>query len=146
MPQVSKRYIDKETYEKIFSLFLKSLRLLKNKKHASGFADDFFTKTEKKMFAKRITIAFLLAKNYNYREISDILKVSTSTIRTVKNSLFGSSEYQYLITDIIERENVDKILLSLGIKVAEVLSMGGSKSAPWRSVKRQMEAKKRKKM
>ena len=65
MTQVSKYPLSKDVYDKIFEIFLKTLINIKNKNEGRNLIKDFFTPTERIMFAKRLGIALLLEKNYN---------------------------------------------------------------------------------
>jgi len=83
MTMVSKYPLDKAIQQRVFEIFLSTLADLKTSSEVQLFIDQFFTPTERMMFAKRLSIAFLLAKNYDIRMISKILKVSTKTVTTV---------------------------------------------------------------
>lgn len=83
MPQVSKRKVERNIEERIFEIFVESFVKLKNKNEAALFLEDLLTPTEKIMLAKRLSVAVLLAKGYDYLKISEILKISSSTIGRV---------------------------------------------------------------
>ncbi|MDO8486816.1 MAG: Trp family transcriptional regulator [Candidatus Curtissbacteria bacterium] len=87
MSQVSRRQLTKEIENKVFDSFWSVMANLKKKKEVSIFFSDFFTKTEKVNFAKRMSIAILLYKGYDYRSIRDILKVSVDTIGRVSSNI-----------------------------------------------------------
>jgi uncharacterized protein YerC len=84
MAQISKRIIRPEIEKRLSALFQETLSGLRNKNEAQLFVEDVLTRTEKVMLAKRVAIAVLLEKNFDYRSIRDLLKVSSSTISTVK--------------------------------------------------------------
>ena len=73
MGQVSKRLISKEIADRIFDVFVKSFIKIRNVEDAQKLADDLFSPTERIMLAKRLAIAFLLMKGYEYREINKLL-------------------------------------------------------------------------
>src|SRR3989344_2783004 len=83
MPQVSKYPVSKDVYEQIFDILLGALAGLQTRKQVSNFIADFLTPTEAIMFSKRLAIGVLLAKKYDYRDISKILRVSTTTVGSV---------------------------------------------------------------
>jgi TrpR-related protein YerC/YecD len=83
MAQVSRHPLSKLIYERIFEIFIKSIISIKNKKEAEDFLNDFLTPTERIMLAKRLTIAVLLTKGYDYNQIHKVLHVSTATIAGV---------------------------------------------------------------
>lgn len=83
MSQVSKKQIRNEIEAKVFDSFWTVVAKLTKKEEVGVFFSDFFSKTERINFAKRVSIAVLLSKGYEYRAIRDILKVSTATILKV---------------------------------------------------------------
>src|SRR3989338_6618179 len=98
MTQVSKYPISKEVADRLFEVFIKSLLNVRNNREAQDFVYDLFSPTEKIMLAKRIAIAFLLLKGYQYREISKLLRVSLTTIGSVNLSLkLGRGAYQKIL-------------------------------------------------
>lgn len=80
MTQVSRRFLKRETEEKINNLFWESISLCPNKTSVAEFLDDLLSPTEKVMLSKRLTIAYLLLKGYPYDVINSTLKVSDPTI------------------------------------------------------------------
>lgn len=118
MAQVSKYPISKDVADRIFEVFVKTLIKIKNKKEAGDFAYDLFSPVEKIMLAKRISIAFLLLKGYQYREISRLLRVSLGTIRSVNLAIkLGKGGYVTILNKIEKEEGLEKFFL----KTAEVL-------------------------
>lgn len=83
MPQVSKRWLDKKTQDKIVTLFISGIALSQTTDEVSFLIEDILTPTEKLMLAKRFSIAFMLLEGYDYDSIVDVLKVSRSTIGRV---------------------------------------------------------------
>jgi len=81
MTQVSKYPLNEEVEERIFFIFWETILRLKNQRDTKEFFDDFFTPTEKIMLAKRLSIALMLLKGYDYRTIQETLKVSSATIK-----------------------------------------------------------------
>jgi uncharacterized protein YerC len=146
MGQVSKYPISSEVYERIFDLFTETLSSFNTKKDIAKFLDDFLTPTEQVMLAKRYAIAFLLTKGYSYREISKILRVSISTIGFVSLDLKIGRSYRKVISRIMKNERTKESIDDMVSKVLSVLSAGGSKSGSWRSLKDEIENKKRKKV
>ncbi len=83
MSQVSKRFLQKKTQDRIITLFTDSILLCDTREKSVSFLDDLLTPTEKVMLSKRFSIAFMLLENYDYSTICQILKVSRSTIGKV---------------------------------------------------------------
>lgn len=121
MTKVSRRFLDKELWNRIFEIFVKTLADLKTPIDVQNFLEDLLSPTEKVMLTKRLAIAILLAKGYTYDEIDDKLKVSRSTIMNVSFWLkYGKSGYAKSVEKIIKNQNrdtmidkIDEILLQL---------------------------------
>ena len=149
MSQVSKYPISKEIADRIFEIFLTTFTHLKDKGEADQFISDLLTPTEKIMLAKRLAIAFLLEKNYDYRAIQKILRVSTGTITTVNISRnLGSEGYKKVISKILKAEIFTKILEKTIIKLLSAPASIERGSGLWTYLRNQAknEKKKRKKV
>ena len=104
MSQVSKYPLSKDIYDRIFEIFLKTLINVKDKNEGRNLLKDFFTPTERMMFAKRLGIALLLEKNYDYQTIRGILKVSSGTIASVNLARkYGNQGYNKFIEKILKQ-------------------------------------------
>lgn len=86
MERVSKRKIDPEIEERCFEIFWSLLAELKSPREIREFLQSLLSYTEQTMLAKRLAIAVLISKGYNYEEIDQTLKVSKSTVGTVINN------------------------------------------------------------
>lgn len=105
MSQVSKYPLSKNIADRIFEIFLNTFVRIHNKQEADQFISDLLTPTEKIMLAKRLAIAFLLEKGYEYRTVQRIIKVSSGTITSVNISRHhGSEGYKKVIAKIIKEE------------------------------------------
>lgn len=124
MPQLSRKFLDKATQERILSLFISSIVLSQTKEMAVRLVEDLFTPTEKVMLAKRFSIAFLLLEGYDYRTIASVLKVSTGTVGRVAAWLKSKGQG---IKDIKEKikqhESLNKLWNDLKEGVAEAFLM-----------------------
>lgn len=124
MAQVSKYPISNIVADRIFEVFIKTLINIKNKREADDFAYDLFSPTEKIMLSKRIAIAFLLLKGYQYREISKILRVSLTTIGAVSLSIkHGRGGYRRILDKIVREENLEEFF---GKTIEKLLSLPAS--------------------
>jgi uncharacterized protein YerC len=83
MTQVSKYPLDKTIEKEIFQKFQQSISVLRDANSVAAFFSDFFTDTERIMFAKRLTVAVLLMRGKKAKEIKSVLNVSNSTTGTV---------------------------------------------------------------
>lgn len=145
MSQVSKYPISKNIFDRIFEIFLRIFIEIKNKEDADQFITDLLTPTEKIMLAKRLAIAFLLEKNYDYRTIQSIIRVSSATITSVNMTLkYGSEGYKKLISKIIREEKLMDLLESSIIKLLSAPSSLERGSGSWTYLKREVEKQRKK--
>mgnify|MGYP001091227409 CR=1 FL=1 len=146
MAQVSKYPISKAVYERILDVFFKTLIEIRTKSEANQFINDFLTPTEQIMLSKRLAIAFLLEKEYDFRSISKILRVSLTTIASVNLiRKYGGRGYQKMIGKLLREEKVKDFLS----QVAETINgkMGKSRKGgeAWRYLHKELEKKGKKK-
>jgi len=83
MPQVSKVPLQRGVEKKIRKALGESLARISSESEMERYIFDLFTPTERIMLAKRLAIAALLVKELPYHEISEKLRVSTSTVARV---------------------------------------------------------------
>lgn len=141
MSQVSKYLIDKNVYGQMFNVFLDMISGLKTKTKVSSFFDEFLSPTEKIMFVKRLAIGIFVAKDYDYRQISDLLKVSTATISTYKIAYNNEKEYKRVIDQILLDQKIERFLLSLSETISSVGAIGGAKSSGWLNLRNEIRKK-----
>ena len=140
MPQVSKYPIPQEVYNRIFEVFLKTVARLTTRAQVWNFFKEFLSPTEQIMLAKRLSIAFLLAKEYDYREISKILKVSTATIASVAISVKRGSAYKKTVDQLLKDEQLVEWWKGALEEVAGTFAFG-SKGGAWISLKQELKEK-----
>lgn len=145
MSQVSKYPISKDVYERVFEVFLKTVVGLQTKRSVAQFLEEFLSPTEQIMLAKRLSIALLLEKNYDYREISKILRVSTATIGSVALCYRYGNAFKEVVKKILRDEKIEEFWTSIGEKITSILAMPGSKSGTWIYLKQELEKKRRNK-
>src|SRR3989338_8646663 len=95
MTQVSKRLLKKELEEKIYQTFWEVVAKLNKLDEANLFFSDLFTRAERINFIKRLSIAVLLYKGYDWRQICDLLKVSPNTVAKVYLRKHGRGFYLF---------------------------------------------------
>ncbi len=144
MGQVSKYPISKNIADRIFEIFLTTFVRIRDEQEADQFVSDLLTPTEKIMLAKRLAIAFLLAKDYDYRAIKYILKVSSGTISSVNLAIqHGSEGYKKVIEKILREESLIKLLDNAVIKFLSAPAALEKGKGTWSYLKRQSEEKKK---
>lgn len=106
---VSKRRLGQNVQNKIQDSFWELISRLAKKQDAGEFFNEFFTPTEKIMFAKRLAIAVLLAKEYDYRSIEQILKVTSGTVKNVNYWIKHSrGSFRKFVDKILEVEKKEE--------------------------------------
>lgn len=144
MSQISRYPISKQIADRIFEIFLNALVNIKSKEEANEFISDLLTPTEKIMLAKRLAVAFLLEKNYDYRTIQGLIRVSTGTIASVNLSLHhGNTGYKKLISKIIKEEKISGIFETAIIKILSAPSALERGKGTWTYLKEKAEEQKR---
>ncbi len=130
MTQVSRRVLSKKVEEKMFSLFFKSLAQLSNPADIQKFLVDLLSPSEQTMLAKRLAIAILLIKGYQYETIKSILKVSQETIARVNMVLNYQGEgYKISVQKIITEEKINTFFEKIEDTAIEILPRSSLKLA-----------------
>jgi len=137
MSQVSRRIVNKKAQDKIFELFILSLVLSDSKETTTLFIRDLFSPTERIMLSKRISIAYMLIQGYDYDSISEVLKVSRTTIGKVSLWLKEKGDgFRQIIDKIKRKEKVKHILNEIEDSFLDILST--SKGQNWSRAKKQL--------
>lgn len=146
MSQVSKYPIKKEIADRIFEILIKTLVRIKDKEESYSLAEDLFTPVEKIMLAKRLAIAFLLMKGYQYRTISNTLRVSLGTISSVSTSLnHGRGGYRIVLERIKTEEQLDEFFGNMIKKLISAPAASAKGGEVWRYLKKEIEQENKKK-
>lgn len=131
MAQVSKRYLPKETQKKLFELFFKALANIRHSSDIEKFLFSLLSTTEKTMLAKRLGIALLLAKGYNYETIKDVLKVSQETIARVNGTLnYRREGYEIVVRKALRDDQLGEFLKELIKETASAFSYSAYRKWP----------------
>ena len=80
MTRISKRILKERVLLKLYSLFFEIMSQYNNKENFLSLIEDILSPTEKIMITKRVAVIYLLIKGVDYRDISEVLKVSTGTV------------------------------------------------------------------
>ena len=145
MAQVSRYPLTKEVEERVFEILLKTIADLKKHQEIDEFLKDFLSPTERIMLAKRLTIAILLGKGYDYRQIREILKVTPGTIAAVNLKLkYAGKGYKKVVGKVLKEEKIEKLLGKVNNVLEESLPPKGRNWSEWRK-KRWKEARKQQK-
>ncbi|MBI2103564.1 hypothetical protein HYT59_01010 [Candidatus Woesebacteria bacterium] len=142
MPQVSKHLMAPKIAERVYKVFIDSIKNTRSHHEVITFLNDLLTPTEKTMLAKRVAIAFLLLEgDYNYRYISKTLKVSAGTIARVHTTLIlQGMGFQKILGSMIKRKTL-KIVFEELLESLTPLPPKGSNWGEWK--KGRAEAKRK---
>ena len=88
-------------YETLFE----AIKHLRSKEEIQLFLTDLLSPTERTMLAKRLAIAALLMRAYEYESIMNMLKVSSATISKVALVLNHNQGYKNTINKIARSES-----------------------------------------
>ena len=87
MSQVSKKQLGKDFENEVYSAFWHTIAKITKDEEIDLFLTDLFTRTERVNFVKRLAIAILLYKGYQWETIIDLLKVSDGTIAKIPTKI-----------------------------------------------------------
>lgn len=82
-----------------------AIKHLRSKEEIQSFLTDLLSPTERTMLTKRLAIAAFLMRAYPYESISNMLKVSSSTISKVALVLNQNQGYKNTINKIARSES-----------------------------------------
>lgn len=110
MPHISSKKLKKEFLNKLYLEFGTALEKSAKKSWLKFFLNDFLTRTEKIMLAKRFAVIYLLSKDLPFSYISDSLCMSPTTISRMSLK-YELGKYSALLNTIKTKdENIWKIL------------------------------------
>lgn len=145
MTQVSKYPISKAVEERIFEILFRVITEMNREEEVKDFFEDFLSPVEQIMLAKRLSIAVLLAKGYNYQDIIKILRVSPPTISQVAVSLkYAGKGYKKVVERLIKEEKIEKFLQNVEDVILDHVPPKGENWSYWRFKREQKKAGRRK--
>ena len=141
MTQVSRRPIHKDVEKRIFEVFKETISALKDSEEIDNFLEEFLSPVEKIMLAKRLSIAVLLEKGYDYRSIAGILRVTPPTIAAVSISLkYSGKGYKKAVEKILRDEKMNEFWQKIEDFLAKIPK---SKGSSWVYQRQEHEKRKR---
>ena len=105
MPHISSKKLKKENLQKLYDEFGRALEKSAQRSWIKLFLNDFLTRTEKIMLAKRFAVIYLLSKDVPDSYISEALCMSPATIHRMSLK-YEIGKYSSLLKTI-QRENKD---------------------------------------
>ncbi len=116
MTKVSRKYIRKERIDRIYRLLFNLLIKINNKEQARQILSELLTSTEQLMIAKRLACYYLITSKVSIREISDILKLSTSTVFYYGLNYKNNKKLKDLLNNFIFKDKLKKSIKDLFIE------------------------------
>lgn len=111
MPHISHNSLPQKDLIKLYTNFTKAIEHSKSRSATILFLEEFLTRTEKIMLAKRFAVIYLLSKNVPVSYISESLRMSPATVHRMslekeigkyKFLLSISKELDGTIWDVLE--------------------------------------------
>ena len=126
MPHISKQKLKRETLRQLDKKLVSTFESAYKSRVFTKVFRELFTRTEKIMFAKRLTIVFLLSKEIPQHRIVDILKVSPSTVAKMSLKLENGKFETIIKTTKKKNELVNFIefLLTAGGTMSPIAGRG----------------------
>lgn len=107
MPHISSRKLKKENLQKLYNEFSIALEKSAQKSWIKFFLNDFLTRTEKIMLAKRFAVIYLLSKDVPNSYIAEVLYMSPATISRMSVK-YDNGKYSSLLK-AIKNENIWRV-------------------------------------
>ena len=101
MPHVSNRKIADDQFKKIYTHLISMVDTAGTKRKSDSLLKEFFTESEKMMFAKRLAILWMIHEGISTHNIADTLLVSPSTVSRI-SARYEQHRYPYIST-ILEK-------------------------------------------
>jgi len=116
MSQVSVRYIVEERKKRIIKLLKDLIIKTKSNQDTEILVNDLLTSTEKIMLSKRLACFYLISNNVDLTDISDILKLSKSTVFYYKNLYKTKKNLKKYLETKIFKEKIGQTLKNIFIE------------------------------
>lgn len=113
----------------MFETLWEVISKINSRSEIKDFVSDILSPTEKTMIAKRLAIASLLLRGYNYEAIKDLLKVSQSTISKVAIPLNNNMGYKTAINKVARSQATKEFLQDIA-KMAHRMGVIGDTFKP----------------
>lgn len=143
MSRISKHPNEKMIENKVYKIFINSIKNINQTVGVVSFLNDLLSPQERIMLAKRIGVAYLLLQDkYTYEDIKKTLRVSLGTIAKIHAVLAVQGEgFRSTLGKIILKKDVRNSLSEL-LDVLTPLPPKGTDWRKWRKRKRKARLKK----
>ncbi len=104
MVNVSKQKLKKGVSEHINNRLINVITSLETNSSTKNFLNELLTESEKITLAKRLAIIFMLQENLSWYRISELIKVSDTTVKKVSQDI-NLDKYKYILRIVRLRKN-----------------------------------------
>lgn len=118
MPHISSRKLDQVLLDKLLKKLVLIIGKAQDKNSLSPVLKELLTRTEKIMLAKRLAIVFLLSKKIPQDKISDLLKVSPTTVAKISLKMEMGKYNNILKVSAKEKFDLEELIMG-------ILTLGG---------------------
>lgn len=123
MTRVSRHKLQDQRAQEISDHFSHLIASLTTSSEIENFLNDFLTREEKIMLAKRLVLFMMIKRNYSSTTIQSALHVSYETVRNYSNQIYNKGEiFQKTLNKLIGKEKskefwekIDKMLKPLDL-------------------------------
>lgn len=145
MTKVSKYPMSKSVEDECFDLLFTTIHDLRGKDSIKEFLDDFLSPVEQLMLSKRLGIAVLLGKGYQYNQIQRVLRVTPSTIAAVSLQLkYAGNGYKRMVEKVLQEEKSDTFWEKVDDVLADLIKPRHRDWSYWRKERWQRKMKNKK--
>ena len=109
MPHVSTRKLEDNHKEDLYREFLRSLERAFDAEKSLYVLGQFFTQTEREMFAKRFAVIAMLEKKVPMAQIARALKMSEVTIATMSLK-HEAGKYEWVVKSALGKKDIWEII------------------------------------
>lgn len=141
MVQLSRRKVEDDVLEKLFTLFFEIVGKNKVREDFENIIQGVLSTTEKIMIAKRIAIFYLLIKKIDYIIICETLKVSAATVFKFRFILENNQTVSLSYEKIVRNEKIFNFLEEVYLTLRGPGVPGVNWSEAWKH-KRRFERRK----
>ena len=104
MVNVSKQKLKKNVLNQINNRLVETIAKLETNGSTKNFINDLLGESEKMVLAKRLSVIFMLQENISWYRISNLLKVSDTTVKKIAMKISGG-EYENILKIVRQKKN-----------------------------------------
>ena len=111
MVQVPRRQLKNEIREEISENLWIAISAVSKKEDVLDFIYDILSPAERLMIEKRLAVAILLLRGWKYDSIKEFLKVSNSTINSVRSNIErGGKGFRFIVEQLGKKKSLGQII------------------------------------